>query len=125
MRDGWARLGAVLVRRFGEAGKFLQGCCGGARDGPEGPPIVGMPRACSVRRRLGGAAAHLLSAVVSVGGSRVEELSHHCWSEAARGLAALLEGHLATPIGAKSEQCMDVLVVQLRARCVAPHSYIS
>ena len=55
---------------------------------PEDPPVLGMPRACSVRRWLGGAAAHLLSAAVSVGGSRVEKLGRHCWSEAARGLMA-------------------------------------
>ena len=55
---------------------------------PEDPPVLGMPRACSVRRWLGEAAAHLLSAAVSVGGSRVEKLGRHCWSEAARGLMA-------------------------------------
>ena len=34
----------------------------------------------------GGEAAHLFSAVVSVGGSRVEELGRHWWSEAVRRL---------------------------------------
>ena len=47
-----------------------------------------MPRACSVRQWLRGAAAHLFSAAVSVGGSLVEKLGRHCWSEATRGLMA-------------------------------------
>ena len=55
---------------------------------PEDAPVVGMPRACSVRQCLGGAAAHLFSSVISVGGSLVEDLGRHSWLEAARGLPA-------------------------------------
>ena len=83
MHDGWARLGAVLASRRGEVGAMGAGPGGGARDGPEDSPVLGMPRACSVRQWLGGAGAHLLSPAVSVGGSQVEELGRHCWSEAA------------------------------------------
>ena len=88
MSKGRARQGAVLASPRGKVGAIGAGRGGGARDGPEDPPVVGMPRAGSVRQWLGGAAAHLLSAAVSVGGSRVEELGRHCWSEAARGLVA-------------------------------------
>ena len=55
---------------------------------PEDPPVVGMLRAGSVRQCFGGAAAHLFSAVISVGGSLVEDLGRHSWLEAARGLPA-------------------------------------
>ena len=78
----------MLAGRWGEVGAMGAGPGGGARGGPEDPPVLGMPCACSVRRWLGGAAAHLISAAVSVGGSRVEDLGHHCWSEAVRGLVA-------------------------------------
>ena len=98
---------------------------GGARGGPEDPPVLGMPRACSVRRWLGGAAAHLLSAAVSVGGSQVEELGRHCWSEAARGLVALPGGHWKTPMGAQSERCTDGIAAQQEALRVALHPYMS
>ena len=55
---------------------------------PEDPPVVGMLRAGSVRQCFGGAAAHLFSSVISVGGSLVEDLGRHSWSEAVRGLVA-------------------------------------
>ena len=57
---------------------------------------MGMPRACSVRRWLGGAAAHLFSASVNVGGSQVEKLGRHCRSEAVRGLVACWSDILKT-----------------------------
>ena len=96
MRDGWARLGAVLAGRRGEVGAMGAVPGGGARGGPEDPPVVGMPRACSVRRWLGGAAAHLFSASVNVGGSQVEKLGRHCRSEAVRGLVACWSDILKT-----------------------------
>jgi len=74
-RSGWlgvAGRGSREPTRRG--GRILQGCWAEAADGPEDPPVVGMPRACGVRQGLGGAAAHLLSPAVSVGGSRLEEL---------------------------------------------------
>ena len=69
MRDGWARLLALLASRRGEVGAFFAGLLGGGCGGPEDPPGVGMPRPCSVRRWLGGAVAYLLSTAVSVVGS--------------------------------------------------------
>eukprot|EP00966_Prymnesium_polylepis_P278500 6434707-Prymnesium_polylepis.1 len=61
---------------------------GGTSDGPVDPSVVGMSRGRSVGQWIGRAAAHLLSAAVSVSGSRVEELGRHCRSEAVRGLMA-------------------------------------
>ena len=59
---------------------------------------MGMPRAYSVRQCLGRAAAHLLSSGVSVGGSDVEELGRHSWSEAVRGLVWPADGHFQQPV---------------------------
>ena len=63
---------------------------------PEDAPVVGMLRACSVLQGIAGAAEHLDSSAVSVGGSLVEDLGRHCWPEAARRLMALPGGHVAT-----------------------------
>ena len=125
MRGGWAQLGAVLASRLGEVGAMGAGRGGGARDGPEDPPVLDMPRACSVRQWLRGAAAHLFSAAVSVGGSRVEDLGHHCWSEAVRGLVACQADIWNAPMGAQSERCSGAIAAQLRALRIALHLNIN
>ena len=91
-RMGAAARGACEPTRRG--GRIFAGLLGGGCGRPEDPHVVGMPRACSVRRWLGGAVAHLLSSGVSVGGSDVEELGSHWRSEAARVLLGLQGGHL-------------------------------
>ena len=54
--------------------------------------------------------AHLFSAVVSVGGSQLEELGRHCWSQAARRLVALPELLLPLPVVENDTRYSDALV---------------
>eukprot|EP00966_Prymnesium_polylepis_P189504 4391094-Prymnesium_polylepis.1 len=80
---------------------------------PKDPPVVGMLRAGGVRQCFGGAAAHLLSAIISVGGSLVEDLGRHSWLEAARGLLACWTDISSTSLRRTRRDCCLTIVGQL------------
>ena len=86
---------------------------------------MGMPRACRVRQCLGRAAAHLLSTIVSVGGSDVEELGRHSWSEAMRGLSPsqLRPSCRSTSTCAQDDDVPIVSAEQLRHQRIAGVGY--
>ena len=87
-----------------------------------------MPRACRVRQCLGGAATHLISTVVSVGGSDVEDLGRHSWSEAVRGLVACWADILRNQSAAQKRDGLHLEQAQLghyRERALEAATYIA